>query len=100
MAEPRDACSLLNPPPSLHSESSFVLLTTEDGCDLFTKVFLAQEANYHSVIIVMNTKYPRVPYIQEEDKMLLEIDVSFVGAGEGKKLERFAYNQTSNARQD
>jgi len=102
MAEPRHACDFLPPPPALNSESSFVLLATEDGCDLFTKTVYAKEANYHSIIIIMNTKHPTILHIDEEYLEYintLTIDVSFIGVAAGKKLEAFVYDPTSNARQ-
>jgi len=100
MAEPRDACHPPPPAPTLHSDTSFVLLATEDGCDVFTKILFAQEANYQSIIIITkSSKHPIILEDNDEEKGPFKINPSFVGAAAGKKLEGFVYNPTSNARQ-
>jgi len=98
MTGPRDACGPLPTPPSLNIDTPFVLLATEGGCGLGTKIINAQEANYRSIVIIMNTKHPKILHVHGDNKSEYKINVSFIGAAAGKKLEGFVYNPTSNAR--
>jgi len=99
MAEPRDACQVLPPRPTFfNTDTPCVLLATEGGCDLRTKILLAQLANYDSIVILMKTEHLTILNVPNEARPGCKINVSFLGAAAGKKLEQFVYRQFSNDR--
>jgi len=99
MAEPPDACEPnFLPPPKLSEPTSWVLLATEGGCNLYTKIFNAQEAGYQSIIVMLDTEQAQVRNVNRKNNVAFKINVSFIGYIDGIKLKKFAYSQSSDIR--